>query len=184
MSFNINSMLKPQLKDFLIERGMTVSDYSVHQLRELAQKAVELNLPVLRSPGDSIEFLRRRSCVIIDGKIVNFPVVSSKELNEWSDDLRKIPDFTQADVFVYLLSKANTEWSPARLQNYKFERGYKLHKSNHIHSVYCHELTHNHIYVRSLCIRETSQSADPYRTWCLLNSTDGSCVSAGCDCTG
>ena len=184
MSFNINSMLKPQLKDFLIERGMTVSDYSVHQLRELAQKAVELNLPVLRSPDDSIEFLRRRSCVIIDGKIVNFPVVSSKELNKWSDDLRKIPDFTQADVFVYLLSKANTEWSPARLQNYKFERGYKLHKSNHIHSVYCHELTHNHIYVRSLCIRETSQSADPYRTWCLLNSTDGSCVSAGCDCTG
>ena len=181
MSLNINSMLKPQLKQFLIERGMTVSDYSVHQLRELAEKAIDLKLPVLKTPDDTRDFLRQRSRVIVDGKIIEFPTVSSQELNKWSDDLRQIQVFTQADVFVYLLSK---EWSPARLQNYKSERGYRLYTSNHIHSVKCHELIHNYVYVRSQCIRETSQSADPYRTWCLLNCTDGSCTSAGCDCTG
>ena len=184
MSVNLDLLLKPQLKQFLIDRGMSVSDYSVHQLRELAKKAVDLELPVLRTPDDTKEFLRQRSRVIIDGKIIEFPTVSSQDLNKWSDDLKLIPIFTQADVFVYLLSKANAEWSPARLQNYKSERGYRLYKSNHIQSVHCHELAHNHLYVRSQCVRETSQSADPYRTWCLLNCTDGSCASAGCDCTG
>ena len=112
MSVNLDLLLKPQLKQFLIDRGMSVSDYSVHQLRELAKKAVDLELPVLRTPDDTKEFLRQRSRVIIDGKIIEFPTVSSQDLNKWSDDLKLIPIFTQADVFVYLLSKANAEWSP------------------------------------------------------------------------
>ena len=41
MSVNLDLLLKPQLKQFLIDRGMSVSDYSVHQLRELAKKAVD-----------------------------------------------------------------------------------------------------------------------------------------------
>lgn len=51
---------------------MTVSDYSVNQLRELAKKAVELKLRVLRSPDESRNVLRQRSLVIFDWKIVTF----------------------------------------------------------------------------------------------------------------
>lgn len=88
MSLNVDLMLKPQLKLFLIERGMTVSDYSVHQLRELAKKAIDLKLPVLKAPDDTKEFLRQRSRVIIDGEVVEFPCITSPELNKWTDDLR------------------------------------------------------------------------------------------------
>ncbi|KAK3091881.1 hypothetical protein FSP39_023407 [Pinctada imbricata] len=178
---NVDSMQKPQLKAFLSERGLTVSDYSVHQLRELSKKAIELNLPIIKTPDDTEEMRKTRSRVIIDGECIKFFHVSSTDLKEWTDDLKNVPVFSQADIFVYLLSKS--EWSPVRLQSYKSERGYRLFQSNHIHTVLCHQLQHDHLYIKAKCIRETSQSADPYRTWCLLNS-DGSCVSAGCECTG
>lgn len=51
MSLNVDLMFKSQLKLFLIERGMTVSNYSVHQLRELAKKVIDLKLPVIKISG-------------------------------------------------------------------------------------------------------------------------------------
>ena len=158
-----------------------MSDYNINQLKELAKKAIELDLPILKTPDDTHEIRRSRSSVIIDSKLIEFPSIHSPDLKQWSDNLKQLALITQADIFVYLFSTA--DWSPKRLKSYKSERGYRLFQSNHIHSMMCHDLLHNHIYVSARCIRETSQSADPYRTWCLLNN-DGSCVSAGCDCTG
>lgn len=117
MSLNVDLMLKLHLKLFLIERGMTVSDYSVHQLRELAKQAIDLKLPVLKTPDDTNEFLRQRSRITIDEEVVEFLFIKSQELNKWADHLKNIPVFCQADLFVYSLSNANAGWSPARLQN-------------------------------------------------------------------
>ncbi|CAG2211917.1 unnamed protein product [Mytilus edulis] len=73
-----------------------------------------------------------------------------------------------ADVFAYLVSLA--KWTPSRLRTYKNERGFRLSKSNHISSAEIFKLPHEHYYIKASCIRETSQKADPYMTWCLVNS--------------
>lgn len=39
---DVKNMLKPQLRSFLLARGITVSDYNVSQLRDLAIKASEM----------------------------------------------------------------------------------------------------------------------------------------------
>ncbi|CAG2236532.1 unnamed protein product [Mytilus edulis] len=161
MAAELNRMLKPALRSFLMERGMTVSDYSVQQLRELAFKAVELDLPVISTPDDTDSFLQFRSTVVLNGEKVTFPTVFQY-------------------VFAYLVSFA--KWTPSRLRTYKNERGFRLSKSNHISSAEIFKLPHEHFYIKASCIRETSQKADPYMTWCLVNS-EGVCISAGCHCT-
>lgn len=175
-------MLKPQLRTFLMDRGMTVSDYSVHQLRELAVKAVELDLPVIKTPDDTEEFMKFRSTRIIDGEKIVFPTVfQCIEKERWSDDLRQIPLFCMADVFAYLISAA--KWSPQRLAAYKTESGYGMSKSQHISDVECLKLSHGHFYIKANCVRETAQKSESYITWCLLDC-EGICASAGCLCTG
>ncbi|XP_063444855.1 uncharacterized protein LOC134725172 [Mytilus trossulus] len=173
-------MLKPALRTFLMERGMTVSDYSIQQLRELAFKAVELDLPVISTPDDTDSFLQFRSTVVLNGEKVTFPTVFQCEQKGWTDDLKSVPVFSMADVFAYLVSFA--KWTPSRLKTYKNERGFRLSKSNHISSAEIFKLPHEHFYIKASCIRETSQKADPYMTWCLVNS-EGVCISAGCHCT-
>lgn len=53
MSLNLDLYLKPRLKLFLIERRLTVDNYSVHELRELTKKAIDLKLPVSKAPDDT-----------------------------------------------------------------------------------------------------------------------------------
>ena len=43
----INNMLKPELRLFLLARGITVTDYNVSQLRELAIKTSDIKLTVI-----------------------------------------------------------------------------------------------------------------------------------------
>ncbi|XP_046557759.1 uncharacterized protein LOC124266950 [Haliotis rubra] len=162
----IDSMLKPELRSFLMARGMTVSNYTLAQLRELANKAVELGLPVLTTPDDTASFLLERCTVVVDNETVTFPVVVSPKLKSWTDNLSSLPMFCQADILVYLLGHAS--WSKERLKGFRKEKGYRLHVDGHVHTVELHSLTHDHIYVRAQCTRETSQSEKAYLTWCLL----------------
>ncbi|XP_067658224.1 uncharacterized protein [Haliotis asinina] len=181
-SKSIDSMLKPELRSFLKARDMTVSNYTLTQLRELANKAAELGLPVLTTPDDASSFLLERSTVVVDNEKVTFPVVVSPELKSWTDNLTLLPMFCQADILVYLLGPAS--WSKERLKGFRKEKGYRLHTDGHIHAVELHSLSHNHTYVRAHCTRETSQSEKPYLTWCLLERGNACIVSAGCECTG
>ena len=177
---SINFMLKPALRTFLLERGMTVTDYNVHQLRELAFKAVELNLPIITTPDDTDEFLAYRSTVIVDGEKITFPTVFQCDQKEWTNDLKQVPSFSVPDVFAFLVSTA--KWTPCRLKLYKSERGYKLFKSNHIYDVDYYKLSKKHQYVKANYVTEISHKADQYITWCLVDD-EGVCVSAGCRCT-
>ncbi|XP_046550286.1 uncharacterized protein LOC124260081 [Haliotis rubra] len=90
--------------------------------------------------------------------------------------------FCLADILVYLLGHAS--WSKERLKGFRKEKGYRLHVDGHVLTVELHSLTHDHIYVRAQCTRETSQSEKAYLTWCLLEKENACIVSAGCECTG
>ena len=60
---DINNMLKPELRSFLLARGITVTDYNVSQLRELAIKTSDIKLPVILKKMTVLILLRseRRS---------------------------------------------------------------------------------------------------------------------------
>ena len=153
MEDRVKYMMKPELRTFLLQRGMTVSDYKVEQLRELAYKAIEMNLPVVKTEDDTISSLQQRTTFTINDSLVSFPFVFDSSLNQWSDNLNRLPSIQCADVFAHLL--LNADWPRDRLKFYKQERGYHLYTNHHIHSVSTHTLQQDHIYVRDNCIRET-----------------------------
>ena len=47
-------MLKSELRSFLLAKGITVTDYNVSQLRELAIKASDMKLQVILEKDDSV----------------------------------------------------------------------------------------------------------------------------------
>ncbi|XP_065929416.1 uncharacterized protein [Magallana gigas] len=177
---DVKNMLKPELRPFLLARGITVTDYNVSQLRELAIKASEMKLPVISQKDDAIDSFRKRSTVALKDRVINFPFVCDVSLKSWTYDLSYMPDIVCADIFVHLLS--NAQWTADRTKCYKQERGYRLFKCNHISAVQCHTLPEDHMYIRAKCLRETSQSEKPYFVWCLTDS-NGTIKSAGCECT-
>ncbi|KAJ8309676.1 hypothetical protein KUTeg_011541 [Tegillarca granosa] len=160
---NINKMQRPELRP----RGITVGDYRLEQLRELAEKAAQMDLPVIE-PNDLNISMEKRSTIRIDDVTVQHPVVYDQSLGNWTDDLNEIPIITAVDIFAHLMSNAG--WEKKRVNQYKEERGYKLFRNRHIYGVQRHRLEHQHLYVRGLCIRETSQTEKPYLVWCLLSS--------------
>ena len=177
---DINNMLKPELRSFLLARGITVTDYNVSQLRELAIKASDMKLPVILEKDDSVDSFKKRTTVNLQNRVVNFPFVCDERLEMWTGNLTCIPDVISGDVFAYLLSIA--QWTSERTKNYKQERGYQLFKCHHISAVQYHPLQEEHMYIRAKCLRETSQSERLYLVWSLMNN-NGSIRSAGCECT-
>ena len=99
-------MLKPELRSFLLARGITVTDYNVSQHRELAIKASDLKLPVILEKDDSVGSFKKRTTVNLQTRVVNFPFVSHERLEMWTGNLTCIPDVISGDVFAYLLSIA------------------------------------------------------------------------------
>ena len=174
-------MLKPELRSFLLARGITVTDYNVSQLRELAIKASDMKLPVILEKDDSVDSFKKRTTVNLQNRVVNFPFVCDERLEMWTGNLTCIPDVISGDVFAYLLSIA--QWTSERTKNYKQERGYQLFKCHHISAVQCHPLHEEHMYIRAKCLRKTSQSERPYLVWCLMNNND-SIRSDGCEYIG
>ena len=177
---DINNMLQPELRSFLLARGITVTDYNVSQLRESAIKASDMKLPVILEKDDSVDSFKKRTTVNIQNRVVNFPFVCDERLVMLTGKLTCIPGVISGDVFAYLLSIA--QWTSEQTKNYKEERGYQLFKCHHISAVQCHSLYEEHMYIRAKCLRETSQSEKPYLVWCLMNN-NGSIRSAGCECT-
>ena len=75
MEDRVEYMMKPELRSFLLQRGMAVSDYKVEQLRELAYEAIEMNLPVVKTEDDTISSLQHRTALTINDSTVSFPFV-------------------------------------------------------------------------------------------------------------
>ena len=114
---DINNMLKPELRSFLLARGITVTDYNVSQLRELAIKASDMKLPVILEKDDSVDSFKKRTTVNLQNRVVNFLFVFDERLEMWTGNLTCIPDVISGDVFAYLLSIA--QWTSERTKNYK-----------------------------------------------------------------
>ena len=92
MEDRVEYMMKPELRSFLLQRGMAVSDYKVEQLRELAYEAIEMNLPVVKTEDDTISSLQHRTALTINDSTVSFPFVfdvSWEDIFKWIENILK-----------------------------------------------------------------------------------------------
>lgn len=111
---DVKNMLKPELRSFLLARGITVTDYNVSQLRELAIKASEMKLPVISQKDDAIDSFRKRSTIALKDRVINFPFVCDVSLKSWTYDLSGMPDIVCADIFaIYSLMPSGQQTAPS-----------------------------------------------------------------------
>ncbi|CAG2212861.1 unnamed protein product [Mytilus edulis] len=111
---------------------------------------------VMPSTEDDYKDLCKRATTNFNKEGQSHYVIDVSEVKDWTVDLRGVPSVETGDIMIYLLSTC--QWSDDRLRDYKQDNGYKLYISNHI-----------------------SESADPYNTWVLMDST-GYLKSGGCTC--
>ena len=171
-------MLVPELKSYLMDRGITCSIYRKVALVRLCQTAFNLELDVLTTQDDYKDMDKLRRTVLVNEKSVTLKSIT--EIDDWGTDLRKLPCIESYDVLIYLMKKGS--WTEERLSNIKNDNGYKLFLANHITDVYIHLVPNTgYVYLKSNCIPETRQSESPYVTWALVRN-DGFVQCAGCTC--
>ena len=171
----VRNMKVPELRNFLKTRNVTCGKCTKAQLIELAVLTLELNVRAI-AVDDFETSLEERRTVAVDGRKVVLPDPS--KITHWDDNLKMLPNFEIADVFVYLISVCC--WTTSRLKRYKHDRGYRLFQDGNIINVQLYRTPYaGYVYVMSDCIRETSVHEKPYRTW-LLMSGEGDVVSGGC----
>lgn len=114
---DVKNMLKPELRSFLLRRGITVTDYNVSQLRELAIQASEMKLPVISQKDDAIDSFRKRSTIAVKDRVLNFPFVCDVSLKRWTYDLSCMPDIVSADIFVIYSLMPSGQQTASRCTN-------------------------------------------------------------------
>lgn len=124
-----------------------------------------------------VRYLKEKT-IQIDGKEVVF--ADPLMLTGWKDTLTYLPPIGSLQVLLYLMNKR--AWTQERLNGLENERGYQLHKDNHIQNVKC-KADGDFFYIKADCIRQTSLKETPYVVW-LLATSRGSIESSGCQCTG
>ena len=171
-----------ECKKFLRSRSVPFSGYQRHKLIELV-KAALLN-PALVTEIEPLEERRvfevseERRKIQVDGKEVVFR--DPFALEGWKEDLCDLPPIDRGSIFIYLLSKRG--WPVTRISALENERGYHLHKENHVQGVKC-KVECGFIYIKAQCIRQTSLNENPYCVW-FLATPRGSIEASGCQCTG
>jgi hypothetical protein len=82
-------MLVPELKSYLMDRGITCSIYRKDALVRLCQTAFDLELDVLTTPDDYKDMDKLRRTVLVNEKSVTLKSIT--EIDDWDTDLRKLP---------------------------------------------------------------------------------------------
>ena len=116
---------RAKLVTYLKERDFGASGINKPQLIALAEKAEELNVPVVEA-DDSTQC--DRSFRTVGDQLIDIP-----NSTNFSDILTDLPQIELADVFTHLLSAC--DWSTARLKQRKKDDGYKLFDQRHIDRV-------------------------------------------------
>ena len=128
----------PDLKEYLLHRGITCHLYKKHELVKLCELAQELDLEKITSTNDyELSQVNRRT--ITENGITQV-VCEIGQVPIWLSDLKLLPNIEQGqcDILIYLLKKCN--WNDDRLKLYKKDNGYALFTSHaSFHQIYTEE---------------------------------------------
>ena len=118
-------------------------------------------------PRDSEEAYIERRTVVVSGEKIMFP--DPRSLTGWDENLRTIPNITNAHCLLYLMLKSG--WSANRVGALEKERGYQLFLEKHIHNVRMKKMHYDISCIRASCIRQTCQNEAPYDIWLFVSSS-------------
>ena len=122
----------PWLKEYLTKRGIQVSDQGRSkrkaELVELAVRAREMKLQRIDEDNENISEVIASKLRTEKGAIPR-----PENIQSWSYDFSKMPPFTFADLYRYLIGSG--EYTAENLKSFKSLLGYKLFSDGHVQ--YC-----------------------------------------------
>jgi len=170
------------LRAYLIDRGVTVTDYKRQQLTKLAKCVREISLPVDPDSRteNTVEYVHNK---LADLGIDNDPIQDSGFCNEIDFDL----DFSLFDVFNYLVDSCS-DYDRRKLKGYKAFDEYRLYADGYVTQLELKRVDTQQVVFRA-AVKPTQKDrthlkTTEYKLWLVIDATKG-CVSAAfCQCIG
>ncbi|KAL3862191.1 hypothetical protein ACJMK2_026410 [Sinanodonta woodiana] len=184
---DINSYTVKRLKRFLKEYRQNVSGRA-HELRERALGVLCLQIPSetnLKNADQRDQETRELGKYTTPlGETLPKP----DTLDDWSDDVTKIPDFSERELYNCLVLNTSRTFDRAPCGAVRQLKAKQFYEDNHVHSVRFQHISNqcSHAYVRCLVIPSLptlDRNKQPdYRVWISLSKVTGQVNSAECTC--
>ena len=173
-----------ELKQFLQERGVSVSGYLKTSLVEIASAVERMVLPV--DPNFEKDQTTDADKLIIHDMLIPNPF-SLKTMNNFNSS----PPFGLYDIFNYLIYHS-TDYDKQGLAAYKSFDDYRLFDDGYVESLLTAQLNQEgvHVYVakvRPFMKIKTDEGKEHYDLWFILEgrgTNRGSVLQARCKCKG
>lgn len=177
---DFDAMKVPELRKYLLDRGVSVSGYLKKTLVEIASAVEKLSLPVT-----SDLFEQDKSLIIHDMVIPNPFDVKAE------NDFTRSPPFGLFDIFNFLIFHS-TDYDKQGLAAYKSFEDFRLFHDGYVESLLMTSLEHEGIHIYKAKVRptmkiKTDEKKDFYDLWFILEgrgSNRGSVLKARCLCKG
>ena len=175
-----------QLKEYLQNRGVSVSGYLKPALVEIATAVNKMMLPL--NPNFEEKNTLENEKFYIDGMEIKNPFTSSNKLvNNFADS----PPFGLYDIFNYLI-RQSTEYHKQGLAAYKSLEEYRLFQDEYVESLLTETLSKErlHLYmgkVKPAMKNKHDEGKSFYDCWFIIEgkgANQGSVLKARCRCKG
>ena len=181
---DFNAMNVAELKNFLQERGVSVSGYLKTSFVEIASAVERMVLPV--DPNFEKDQTNDADKLIIHDMLIPNPF-SLKTVNNFNSS----PPFGLYDIFNYLIYHS-TDYDKQGLAAYKSFEDYRLFDDGYVESLQTAQLNQEgvHVYVakvRPFMKIKTDEGKEHYDLWFILEgrgTNRGSVLRARCKCKG
>lgn len=163
-----------KLREFLRENNQIISG-SKKELVERARGVIILKLTAVQGQNNQSE-KNSKSSTFPDGE----PIPDIRTLSNWSSDFTNIPDFSEKDIYNYLVIKMNTK---RQLKSKVFL------EDKHVHSVEYNPINNESSHCAIRCkVIPSFPSADmskrpDYDVSTFLSKVTGNVFAAHCTCT-
>lgn len=159
-----------ELQQFLSKRGIQYSNKRKEELIELCVNAQDLNVAQLET-DEACEVAIENKLRTPEGDLPK-----PANLTQWTNNFYKAPEFTFADLFVYLVEKKG--YDKESLRAFKSLQGYRLYADGHVEELSYHSVEGGKYCFFKFGVKPTEKSKTQdgqkvYRGW-LVMKADGS----------
>ena len=174
------------LKEYLTKRGIQVSDQGrakrKAELVELTQKAFKMKLPKINEEDEDLAKVIEQKLETDKGRLPQPELIQN-----WSYDFSGMPEFTFADLYVYLIG-SEEEYTAEKLKSFKSLRGYKLFADGHVQDCSMYKVKDmEHCFFRFKVLpterSKTDTNKATYDGFVILENS-GAVKSGFCPCKG
>ena len=174
------------LKKYLSNRGIQLSDRGKGKRRaellELCQNGEEMKQQKLKEVMESFDQVLEEKLQTNEGLLPN-----PDTLRSWSHNFARIPEFTFADLYSYLVGK--DDYSVENLRSFKSLHRYKLFHDGHVEDLQCCRLEYKpfsyfQFKVKPVDWAKTEDGQSTYNVFFFILKSSAEVHAAYCPCKG